>query len=313
MFQKLTIQKTIETVSFIEAGDSLEAVPTIEERISAQYPGLSAKLRTAADYVVKHPVELATRSLRAVAQTSGVSPATFSRLARALGFEDYEEMREAGRVAVGERLVPFSERARNLQQSGQGQSAMSFLHQQAIASSANIAYLEQNVSAERLEAAVVALERAQRVLLIASMGSSGILELFGYQAQWFRDNWTVAGRNGVSLSASLSRMQAGDAVVVLVKTPYARRSMNALRTAKDKGLNTIVLTDSHSSPAIPFAEYAFVVPSDSPNFFSSYVASLVLLETMISSLLSRAGMPAETRIRENEELISQMDENWSAG
>ena len=58
----------------------MDAIVSIEDRISAQYGELSTKLRTAADYVAAHPVEVATRSLRSVAQSSGVSPATFSRL-----------------------------------------------------------------------------------------------------------------------------------------------------------------------------------------------------------------------------------------
>ncbi|MCV6584767.1 MAG: MurR/RpiR family transcriptional regulator [Marinibacterium sp.] len=291
----------------------MTAAASIEDRISVHYPKLSAKLRLAADYVANHPVELATRSLRSVAQTSGVSPATFSRLARALGFEDYEQMRESGRLAVGEKLVPFSERARSLQAAGQGLGAMSFLHQQAVAGGANIAYLEQNMSPERLDAAVDALDRAKRVLLVASRGSAGILDYMCYQAQWFRNGWDIAGRSGGSMAATLSRMGPGDVVLVLVKTPYARRSIAALRMAHEIGLTTIVLTDSHSSPAIPFADHGFVVPSDTPNFFSSYVATLVLLDTMISSLLNRAGDEAETRIRKIEEQISQLGENWSEG
>ena len=90
------------------------AETTIEERITRRYAGLSDKLQLAADYVADNPVDVATRSLRSVATTSGVSPATFSRLARALGYNDYEQMREDGRAAVGRRMTSFSERAQAL-------------------------------------------------------------------------------------------------------------------------------------------------------------------------------------------------------
>ncbi|MEM1313631.1 MAG: MurR/RpiR family transcriptional regulator [Pseudomonadota bacterium] len=287
----------------------MTAAASIEDRISDAYGDLSAKLRTAADYVAGHPVEVATRSLRSLAQTSGVSPATFSRLARALGFADYEEMREAGRAAVGAKLAPFSERARALRGDG---DAADLLHRQAGACVSNIAYLEQNTPAERLEAAADALHAAPKVLLIASLGSTGVLDAFGYQAGWFKPGWRVAGRDGASAAASLSRMAPGDVVFALIKTPYARRTMTALETARANGLTTVVVTDGHGSPALGFADHGFVVPTDGANFFSSYVATMVLLETIMAMLLRKSGDDAERRIRDTEDHLDRMGENWPA-
>lgn len=289
----------------------MAAAETIEDRISEHYAELSTKLRTAADFVAGHPVDVATRSLRSVAQTSGVSPATFSRLARVLGYADYEALREAGRAAVGQKLIPFSERARSLRSAERQSDAADLLHEQARACMSNIAYLDQNIPAARLDAAVEVLHRAGTVLLLGSMGSAGVIDYFGYQAQWIASNWHVAGRNGTSTAAILSRMGAGDALFVLVKTPYAARSINALRAARDKGVATIVVTDSHAAPALRFADHAFVVPTVSPNFFSSYAATLVLFETIVTLLLTKAGPGAEDRILAMEDQVRRLGENWS--
>ena len=280
---------------------------TIEDRIGTQYAGLSAKLRTAADYVATNPVDIATRSLRSVAQTSGVSPATYSRLARALGYADYEAMREEGRVAVGQRLVPFAERAQALRRGDQG--AAHFLHRQSANCVRNIASLEQSASPERLDAAVDALHAAGKVLLIGALGSAGIVDYFAYQAQFFARDWSVAGRSGASVAASFARMSEGDAVIVLVKTPYAGESMRALRLAHANCFSTVVLTDSHASPALEFADHRFIIPTETANFFSSYVATLVLIETMMSMLVSRVGPEAEARIRATEEQTEQLNES----
>ncbi|MGI9395246.1 MAG: MurR/RpiR family transcriptional regulator [Boseongicola sp.] len=289
----------------------MAAFATIEDRISEQYSSLSAKLRTAADYVAENPVDFVTRSLRSVANTSGVSPATFSRLARVLGFDDYEEMREAGRVAVGEKLVPFSERARSLRASGRDQVASDFLHLQAKASITNISYLDQNIPSDRLQEAVNSLNAARHVLLVGALGSAGIIDYFCYQVQWFMENWRVAGRNNTSAAAALATMTDSDVLFVLSKTPYASQSIRALKSARDMGLTTIVVTDSHSSPALQFADLYFVIPTESPNFFSSYTATLVLIETMVSMLLTKAGPDAENRIRATEDQVRKLGENWS--
>ncbi|MEM8580570.1 MAG: MurR/RpiR family transcriptional regulator [Pseudomonadota bacterium] len=285
----------------MNASDSLIS---IEDRISAAYAGLSAKLKTAADYVAANPVDLATRSLRAVAQTSGVSPATFSRLARVLGYNDYEELREAGRNAVGQRLVPFAERAEALRKGEQG--AAHFLGRQSTMCSRNIALMAQTTSPERLDAAVDALHSAKRVLLIGALGSAGIVDYFAYQAQFFARNWSTAGRSGASIAASFAQMQPGDALIVLTKTPYAEQSLRALRVARENGFATIVLTDSHASPALEFADHPFVIPTETANFFSSYAATLVLIETMMSMLVARVGPEADARIRETEDQTKRL-------
>ena len=289
----------------------MPARTTLEERISQSYAGLSDKLQVAATYVAEHPIDVATRSLRAVAATSGVSPATFSRLARALGYDDYEAMREDGRAAVGRKMVPFSKRAQALRATGSGQEGLTFLHRQAAACIANIEYLDSHISNARLEAAVTALHQARTVLLVGSQGSAGFVDYFGYLAQWFRDGWLVASPGGVTLAGALARMDQRDAILVLSKAPYASRSLRVSKAAKEKGLITVVITDSHAAPVLEFADHPFVVPTESPQFFSSYTATLVLIETIVSLLLARSGSEAEEMIREAEHQIHRLGETWS--
>ena len=281
-------------------------VSLIEDRIIERYSDMSTKLRTAADFVAGNPIDIATRSLRSVAQSSGVSPATFSRLARVLGFEDYEEMREAGRMTVGHRLVPFSERAQALQRGDQ--SAAQFLNRQSTACIQNIQYLQQDFPTDRLQEAVDALFQAKRVLLIGVLGSAGIVDYFAYQAQYFAREWTVAGRRGVSIPASYAQMSASDAVIALTKAPYSAQTVRALKLAGENGFKTIVLTDSHSSPALEYADYFFIVPTETANFFSSYVATLTLIETMMSMLIAKVGPEAEVRIKATEEQAVKLGE-----
>ena len=61
---------------------------------------LSPQLRQAADFVAANPIEVSFRSMRSIAGRTGLAPPTFSRLARSLGFENYEGLREACRVAA---------------------------------------------------------------------------------------------------------------------------------------------------------------------------------------------------------------------
>lgn len=285
---------------------------TIEDRINGSYAGLSEKLQIAAKYVAENPVDVATRSLRAVAATSGVSPATFSRLARALGYEDYEQMREDGRAAMERKMSPFSEKAHSLRIAASEQASDAILQGQAAACVANIENLHNTIDGARLDAAVQCLHEAGTVLLVGAKGSAGIMDYFGYMAQWFKANWKTVGRTGTELSSALTHLGPGDVVFALSKNPYAGRTIGALQMAKEAGATTIVITDTRVSPALQFADFGFVTATESPQFFSSYAATLVLLEGIVSMLLSRAGPESEKMIKRAELLIDRLGENWAS-
>jgi len=289
----------------------LSDATSIEERISRHYAGLSDKLQVTADYVAENPIDIATRSLRSLATTSGVSPATFSRLARAIGYEDYQEMREEARLAMGRKLEWFSQRAEALRSSACPLDAKTHLHKQAAACITNIETLERDLNDDVLENAVEMLHNAKRVLLVGSLGSSGFIDYFGYLASWFKSEWLIAGRNGTGLAATIARLGKDDAVLAIAKAPYARRTISSLKAAKAKGVPLVVLTDSHASPALELADHGFVVPIESPQFFSSYAATVVFIEAIVTMLLARSGDGVEDMIRETERQIHALGETWT--
>jgi DNA-binding MurR/RpiR family transcriptional regulator len=279
----------------------------LQERVTASYADLSIKLRAAADYVLANEMDVAVRSLRAISASSGVSPATLSRLARVLGFDSYEELRELCRETVGERSQSLIQRAQKLQD---GSEEAPIYDRQATACISNITTLVQTLDNDRLQKAVNALSDAESVLLFGAFGSTGIVEYMAYLANYFSTNWTLAGRMGASLGASLAAMGQKDVLLVVTKTPYASRAVRAIEAAQQIGAKTIVISDSHACPAIKFATFPFIVPSDSPQFFSSYAATLTLMESMIAMLVAQSGEGTNERIREVERHNQHLGDFW---
>ncbi len=266
---------------------------SLQDRVTQSYSRLSTALKSAADYLLAHRVDIATRSLRAIAQESRVSPASFSRLARKLGYADYEELRDHARQALQRQNNMFTSKARDLR----GATAVPFLPRQVQACVDNISALANETDTQTLAAAADCLSRAQRVVIIGSLGSAGFADYFAYLMSWFKGEWSVAGRNGITLASSLSRLTPQDAVVVITKSPYATRTVQGTRLAAQRGAAVVVITDSHTFPAMDQASYGFVVRSDSPQFFSSYAATLVLIETLAGMLVARAGPDVDSKIQ----------------
>ncbi|HKL65826.1 MAG TPA: MurR/RpiR family transcriptional regulator, partial [Roseovarius sp.] len=126
---------------------------SFEQRLSRNFDGLSEKLRQAGEYVAAHPVDTATRSLRAVANDSGLAPATFSRFARAIGYRSFEDLREAMREKIGERVNSFAERAERLQAAHEA-GETGFFEAHLGACQSNLEALRRDIDHALLEQAV---------------------------------------------------------------------------------------------------------------------------------------------------------------
>ena len=88
----------------------------LKERIAPRVADLSPALRAAADYILKNPDTVAMHSLRKVAELTDLNPPTFTRLARSLGFANYEALRELCRQELQQSHSVFADKAASLQQ-----------------------------------------------------------------------------------------------------------------------------------------------------------------------------------------------------
>lgn len=257
---------------------------TLEERVAERYSGLSGQLRKAADYVLSHPLDIASRPLRAISSESDVSPATYSRLSRALGFDNFEQMKDVSRRSVGRRVMLPSEKAERLRTANA--SMQSMLVRQSEACIGNIETFRDRTDNSKLEQAAALMLNAKRVVLVGALASTGITEYMAYIAQFFAGNWSLAGRMGASLGSEIAKLGRGDVVFVVTMNPYARQTIEAAKLARAAGCDVVLVTDALDCPGLAYATHGLVVPTESPQFFSSYAVTIVLIETLIAMIVS---------------------------
>ena len=284
---------------------------TLAERISENYSELSEQLKLAADYVLANPFEVATRSMRSIAGESDLAPATYTRLVRAIGLDDYEDLKALCREGVSKNVdYSFEERAEKLQKSA-GASEGHFIFKQANATIKNAEELVQSINLERLDQIVAVLHRANRVIVVGALASSGIANYMAYVGGYCHSNWHVLGHEFMGAGYSLRDVTKDDVLFVITKYPNSARAIETVRFAKRRGAQVIVLTDNHKCSAIPMANHSLIVPTDSPQFFSSYAATVIVIETIIGMLVMRGGNVVRERIAAVEESNRQIGEYWS--
>ena len=151
---------------------------------------------------------------------------------------------------------------------------------------------------------------AERVVLIGSLSSTAFTDYTAYMAGMAFSNWQVVAKSGASVPASVVDVGKRDAVLVVTKSPYARGSVAGARLAHRSGAQVVAITDGVQSPVMQFAQHSFIVATDSPNFFPSHAATVVLLETLIGMVVRRSGKPAQRRIGATESANRENGEYW---
>ena len=149
------------------------------DQVSRKYEDLSPKLKLAARYVMDHQVDVASYSLRQIAEKSGLSPPTFSRLARAVGFEEYEALRQRCRTDIQKRQVSLAERASLIHDYGDSLSDAtrgSFAAKHARVAVNNIQQVIEAVDPDKLADAADRLSTAREVVLIGGQSSRTVLD-----------------------------------------------------------------------------------------------------------------------------------------
>jgi len=217
---------------------------------------------------------------------------------------------ERTRVELREYMLPIIDERRTGDGEDSDAGDVPFALRQAASAIENIEQLSHDLDIARLRLVADRLIASRKVFLAGSLSSAGFVQYLGYLASLAFENWRVVDNGTASLPMVVTDLSQDDAVVVILKDPYAARSVNAARFAAEAGAFVVVISNQVSCPAFQYATQRFIVPSDSPQFFSSYAATLVLIECLAGMLIRRSGPDAQARLAEVESNGHRLGEYW---
>lgn len=263
----------------------------LADRLRAALPGLPPQLAAAGRHISDRPFDAATRSMRALAAEAGASPATFTRLAQALGFAGWDELRDAA-IEEQRRPAPYSSRA-----GGGGLSAIQ------AAEADNIAALASLPDAA-LHAAAATLHRAPRIHVAGFRSCRAVATLLHYQLRLFRPETTLVG--DAALDLDLGAMRPGEALALVGFAPYSRAGLVTQAAARDAGLAVVVLADSPVAPIAAGADHVLGFATRTPAFFPSLTAAVALAQALAAAVFTAGGDTALARLRESEARLAAL-------
>ncbi|HWT19988.1 MAG TPA: MurR/RpiR family transcriptional regulator, partial [Variovorax sp.] len=256
---------------------------TVAQRIAQALPRLTRSHRQVADFVLEHPLQVATLPIDELAAAVGVSVATANRFARALDFDGYATFR-AELVRGFESLVAPVERLRgNLEHP----TTVAEVFATALDESRrNIEATRQSLDYAACDAAVQRILKA-RSIYIGGFGASawlaGLLQ-HGLDGSC-NDVRMLSSVSGVT-HAARTLMHAGpqDLFIGLTFPRYLTDTVALTQIAKGQGCAVLALTDRPSSPLAPLADVALYCQTETSYRPNCETSVLALIEALTSAV-----------------------------
>lgn len=261
-----------------------------------QFETLSPQLQQCARYIIDHPHEVGLQSMRSLAASADVNPNSFVRLAKQLGFDGYESLRERFRDFVRGGSGSFADRAAWLQQLAQESGDAAVVGEMADATLDNLEQMYQQQELEKLEQAVEWMIDSRRVFVLGLGLAYPLAYNLWYLARQGFDHFVLTPRHGSLPSDDMVKMGADDCLVAMTFQPYRIETIKALEHAKNQGAKTIAVTDSPGASVFRSADLGLAAPTHTPQFFQSNVALTALVETLSALLVAKGGAAATDAI-----------------
>ncbi len=281
---------------------------SLRERIAEHFESLSPELQRAARWLNDHPVELVTQSMRRSARSAGVAPATMTRLAKALGFQGFEDMRlPEVQSAVG---MSSNYALKAASQQAHRSEAQRGAQQLALQQAANVAAVLQRNSVASIERVADALIDAQRVVFLGMRAAHGIAFHLYYSCHLLMSKVQLASDDAGTVQDQIWELGAKDALVVIGQSPYARQTVELAQMAADQGVPVLALTDSSLGPLAQLSRDHLVFEGDSPSFFHSLTGAQALAEALVATIAARGGDAVMQRLMGMEQRLHAAHAYW---
>jgi DNA-binding MurR/RpiR family transcriptional regulator len=265
---------------------------------------LPPQLQTAARYMLDRPDDVALLSMREQARRAGVPPATMTRLAKRLGLDGYDSVRELYAGAVRAGTLGFAGKA-GVQvevQALHGERALAA--EMATLLSRQIAALAEPAALDRLADAASRLHEARRVYCLGLRSCHAAAWHFHYMLSLLGDKTVMLDDAGGTGLDAIRDAGTADALLVASVEPYARATIEGARYAAGRGVPVVALTDSEVSPLAQIAANTILVATGSPSFFHTMTPLLAVAEILAALVAGRGGAKALAALEHTEAQLS---------
>lgn len=269
-------------------------------KIQSELPGFSKGQKQIARFILEHYDKAAFMTASRLGVTVDVSESTVVRFATELGYDGYPHLQRALQEMIRNKLTSVQ----RMEVAGDRMGGRDVLQTVLHADTDMIRVTLDEIDRDAFQGAVDALMGAKRIYILGVRSSSALASFLGFYFNLLFENVTLVHTNSVSeIFEQVLRVGPGDVLFGISFPRYSKRTLSAMKYARDRGARVIALTDSQLSPLARVADHVLLARSDMASFVDSLVAPL----SVINALIVAVGM---SRRDEIEQTFNKLERIW---
>lgn len=275
----------------------------LETLMQRRFEKMPPKIQQAARYALDTPKEIALQSMRTVASQAGLQPASMLRLARDLGFANYESFRAVYIDWLSNQDAGLTSRAEQWHDSARASGKPRDLEKLLNAELSNIASTLSESNDKAFKQAGRALSAARNIYVVGLRSMYPPAFLLHYVLSALRSNVVLLSGTGGTFADELRHLQARDVLVVFSAFPYAELTLQALAYARQRGATIVAVTDSTVSPVALSANITILAPNSGQLMFPSIAPAVEVAQALGHLLIAQGGKSTLAEIANSEEQL----------
>jgi DNA-binding MurR/RpiR family transcriptional regulator len=285
-------------------------LPPLARLHSARLTAVEAKL---AEVLTRGYPEAALLSSRGMATAAGTSPASVTRFARKLGYEDFGELRAELAVEMRARLTSPPKRL-TVDVPGRRKTTGALLRDVIARERENLDATLSMIDEGQLDALARRLAQDSRSLVYVAGSKKGriVAGYFAMQLAQLRRGVQLV-QLGDLLADQILDMTADDLLIVFEPRRATASLVGLLAEARALGTQVVAFTDEHPPGAIAESELLFRTKVDAISVFDSYAAMFALCDAILAAIIHHAPKVVRARADRLEALNSCLSTWYQEG
>lgn len=292
---------------FIDAGMETVMENVISERV--KNATLTKSQQKIAEYFIRNPERVGMCSSMEVSKEIGVSDASITRFARAIGYEGFSDLKNdiysslAMRATGGVNSLSLAERfERNRNQHGDSGSKADFMGVLQY----NLERTMQANTDELFDKAVAMLLQASHRYIVGFRGCLGVAEQFAWLLRFLLDHVVSISDEGPGGVGLLQDIDDGDCAVIFSMSRYYKSDLCLAQMAKQHGAKLCVVTDSVLSPLADLADVLLLAETSDMSFFHSAAALNMIYEYLVTKTAQKCSEVYHQKVDERDALTKDL-------
>ena len=269
---------------------------------------LTKSQRKIAEYFIQNPERVGMSSSMEMAKAIGVSDASITRFARAIGYEGFTDLKNdiysslASQAAGGANSLSLAERFEANRTQFGGESPVEYM--KVIQYDLERTF-RQNGD-QQFQQAVELLRGADRRYVIGFRGCLGVAGQCAWLLRFLLDHVVHICDEGPGGIGSLQDIQGGDCVLLFSLSRFYKSDLRLARLAKDRGASVVLVTNSVLSPLAELADVLLLAETKNVSFFNSAMAVNLISEYLVTRLAQLLPEDYHRRAKERDKLTAEL-------